>query len=126
MPSRYTLTHGKIGLPCRVLLMDCPKDIARERVLSRQITGRADTDTEDVFEKRFSEFQLKNPSIVAYFETEDKLVKVVRYSFFDGMLTLLRLIPAIQQTFLSRVYSSPLRLQSVVSIQDRRTRLSVM
>lgn len=106
--------------------MDCPKDIARERVLSRQITGRADTDTEDVFEKRFSEFQLKNPSIVAYFETEEKLVKVVRYSFFDDMLTLLRLIPAIQQTFLSRVYSSPLRLQSVVSIQDRRTRLSVM
>lgn len=56
--------------------MECPKDIARKRVMSRQITGRADTDTADIFEKRFSEFQSKNPSIVARFGAEDRLLKV--------------------------------------------------
>ncbi|KAK0626072.1 P-loop containing nucleoside triphosphate hydrolase protein [Immersiella caudata] len=53
------------GAPDLVLFFDCPKDIARDRVITRRV-GRAG-DTLEVFNKRHQEFRELNPSILAYY-----------------------------------------------------------
>ncbi|KAK0666901.1 adenylate kinase-domain-containing protein [Cercophora samala] len=53
------------GPPNMVLFFDCPEDLARERVLSRQL-GRAG-DTIEVFNQRHLEFRELNPPVLSYY-----------------------------------------------------------
>lgn len=74
---KHRLTISKVGIPGRVLFMECSKEAAKDRVLTRGFSDRADTDTEEIFEKRFSEFESNNPAIVAHYTARAKLTKVV-------------------------------------------------
>lgn len=58
-----------------VLYFDCPEAIARERVLNRKVTGRAN-DTEAMFAKRYAEFAKENPAIEEHFRSKGKLIHV--------------------------------------------------
>lgn len=58
--------------------MECPKEIAKARVLHRKVVNRIDD--ENTFERRFAEFCLNYPEIVHRFESEQKLVKACRIS----------------------------------------------
>lgn len=68
------LTSSQLGAPEQVVFMDCPKDTARVRVLTRGDTSRVDD--EELFERRFTEFSNNSPAILAYFEAQNKLNRV--------------------------------------------------
>lgn len=68
------VTSEQIGLPDRVICFECPKEIARDRVLMRKDTSRVDN--EEIFERRYTQFCSDNPAIVARYEAEGKLVRV--------------------------------------------------
>lgn len=55
-------------------MMICPKDIAKKRVLNRNLAGR--NDTSDVFEKRYLEYAVNNAAIEQYYDSRHKLIKV--------------------------------------------------
>ncbi|GAB1318727.1 hypothetical protein MFIFM68171_08937 [Madurella fahalii] len=65
----------EFGEPVAVLFFNCPRDLAKFRVLSRQ-AGRAG-DTSEVFDRRFDEYMLLTPAILYYYHREKrKLVEV--------------------------------------------------
>jgi adenylate kinase family enzyme len=68
-------------LPTFVLFFNCPQAISRERVLNRKVEGR--NDTEQMFEKRYAEFAVENPAIVAYYRGKGQLIEVCYPTLFD-------------------------------------------
>lgn len=48
----------KVGQPALVIYLSCPRDEAKRRYLSRKIPGRVE-DTDEMFEKRYSDYQVK-------------------------------------------------------------------
>lgn len=62
------------GPPCAVFFFNCPKDIARHRVMYRLLPGRDQDET--VFERRYAEFCLNNPGIVEYYQDKQLLIEV--------------------------------------------------
>ncbi|KAJ9654437.1 hypothetical protein H2198_006517 [Neophaeococcomyces mojaviensis] len=72
--SQISYIQDTIGVPNQVVLLDCAKDIAKERVLRRNDTTR--TENEEIFERRFAEYCTNNPDIIARFEAEGKLTRV--------------------------------------------------
>lgn len=59
-----------------VILFKCPKETAKQRYLTRKLPGRLDDD-EVMFEKRFTEFERKNPSIMDFFKWEADVEEVI-------------------------------------------------
>ncbi|PGH05105.1 hypothetical protein AJ80_08404 [Polytolypa hystricis UAMH7299] len=57
-----------VGSPNLSIVLHCPKDVAKERFLSRNLPGRVDDDAE-TFEKRFNEFAEKQPKILDHYRT---------------------------------------------------------
>ena len=57
-----------------MIFLNCPRSIARDRFLTRQIEGREDG--EDVFNRRYDEFVRLNASIVEHYRRQDKLIEV--------------------------------------------------
>lgn len=53
---------NQFGEPKLVLLFDCPKDIAKQRYLTRNLKGR-EADDEAMFEKRYEEYLRQNAEI---------------------------------------------------------------
>ncbi|RDL34379.1 uncharacterized protein BP5553_07507 [Venustampulla echinocandica] len=65
-----------LGLvPNLVLFIDCDKDNAKGRFLTRRLDGRLDDD-DALFETRYKEFEQRNPAVVTYYGCLDKLVKI--------------------------------------------------
>lgn len=62
--------------PAMVLFFNCPREIARDRVLSRNDPTRS-LDTPEVFDKRYAEFERENPAILEHFAKAGKEVVVV-------------------------------------------------
>ena len=60
--------------PAMVLFLNCPKDEACRRVLSR--VGRAN-DTQTVFERRYAEFERENSAVLEHFMRAGKEVVTV-------------------------------------------------
>ncbi|OJD27055.1 hypothetical protein ACJ73_01561 [Blastomyces percursus] len=61
--------------PILVLLFECPKHIAKQRHLTRDLEGR-EADDEAMFEKRYSEYVLENDGIVSAYKQRGLLVGV--------------------------------------------------
>ncbi|KXX76760.1 Adenylate kinase 1 [Madurella mycetomatis] len=90
----------EFGEPVAVLFFNCPRDLAKFRVLSRQ-AGRTG-DTSEVFDRRFSLYNALNPAILDYYRREkSNLVEVdtsrdTRTSSGHMALALTRCYPWIQ------------------------------
>lgn len=69
-----TLTSQQIGIPDRVICFECPEEIARDRVLTRNDASRVDND--EIFGRRYAQFCSDNPAIVTHYEVEGKLIRV--------------------------------------------------
>jgi adenylate kinase family enzyme len=67
-------------MPAFVLFFNCPSAISRERVLTRKVEGR--NDTEEMFEKRYAEFITENPAIVEYYRGKGQLIEVCSPTLF--------------------------------------------
>ncbi|KAL9118829.1 MAG: hypothetical protein Q9187_004620 [Circinaria calcarea] len=65
----------QIGSPTLVILFQCPKDIAQQRYLSRRLPDRL-LDNEEMFKKRFEEFDKENSNIVDYYRSAGTLEEV--------------------------------------------------
>ena len=63
------------GAPLLVLLVGCPKDVAKQRYLKRKLKGR-ETDDEAMFEKRYGEYVQENEGIAREYLERGLLVKV--------------------------------------------------
>ena len=71
------MAHGKlqIGSPVLVIFIQCPRETARQRFLSRRLPDRVDDDA-TLFEKRFDEFDKMNPTIVNHYRAGGILEEV--------------------------------------------------
>lgn len=58
-----------------MISFNCPKEIAKERFLSRKLPDRLHDD-DVMFEKRFAEFERENGEIVQYYRSQGKLEEV--------------------------------------------------
>ncbi|KAI9824975.1 MAG: hypothetical protein M1826_007227, partial [Phylliscum demangeonii] len=63
-----------------VIHVQCPKEVARERYLSRHLPGRLEDDGA-MFEQRYAEFERENAAIVAHYRAVDKLIEVPKIRF---------------------------------------------
>lgn len=76
----------QIGVPDHVVILDCSKDIAKQRVLARKYNTR--NDNEETFEQRFAEFRAGSADILAHFQSRGKLLKVsLAYVYLEQHLT---------------------------------------
>ncbi|KAF1842324.1 P-loop containing nucleoside triphosphate hydrolase protein, partial [Cucurbitaria berberidis CBS 394.84] len=64
-----------LGSPILVMLFDCPEELALERFLARKLAGR-EKDDEQMFKKRYQEFNVSNPSIVDHYREKGLLLEV--------------------------------------------------
>lgn len=58
-----------------VLFFNCPKQIAKQRYLTRKLKGR-ESDDETLFEKRYEEYVRENEDIVCYYRQLGILVEI--------------------------------------------------
>lgn len=58
-----------------MISFNCPKEIAKQRFLSRKLPDRLHDD-DVMFEKRFAEFERENGEIVQYYRSQGKLEEV--------------------------------------------------
>lgn len=58
-----------------VLFFNCPKEIAKQRYLTRNLEGR-EADDEAMFEKRYEEYVQENEGIVREYRERELLVEV--------------------------------------------------
>jgi len=61
--------------PILVLFFNCPKEIAKQRYLTRSLEGR-EADNEVMFEKRYEEYVQENKDIVREYQERGLLVEV--------------------------------------------------
>ena len=60
-----------------VLFFQCPRELAKERVVNRRAGG--ENDNSEVFDKRYKEYIDENPAILDYYGSargKDKLIEV--------------------------------------------------
>ncbi|KAK5070432.1 bifunctional uridylate/adenylate kinase [Lithohypha guttulata] len=103
--DQIALFDSKFGTPSHVFFMDCPEELAKQRVLERQVLGRMDT--AEVFERRHAEFCTNNPEIVRHYEAQEKLIKIdttrpieVSYSEIFAVLSRLSLFRNVTSVYL--------------------------
>ncbi|PGH10580.1 hypothetical protein AJ79_05402 [Helicocarpus griseus UAMH5409] len=78
-PSDFTRAFAfekKLRMPSLVISLQCPKETARDRVLSRTIDDQSLNDKE-TFETRFDLFTLKQPDVLYYYRAASTLLEVV-------------------------------------------------
>lgn len=63
-----------------MISFNCPKEIAKQRFLSRKLPDRLQDD-DVMFEKRFAEFERENGEIVQYYRSQGTLEEVNGPSF---------------------------------------------
>jgi len=64
-----------VAEPILVLFFNCPKEIAKQRYLTRNLEGR-EADDEAMFEKRYKEYVQENEEIVREYQERGLLVEV--------------------------------------------------
>jgi adenylate kinase family enzyme len=75
----------QFGEPKLVLLLICPKEIAKQRYLTRKIEERA-ADDEAMFEKRYEEYLRENAEIEEGYLERGYMVEADTRSGTDGSL----------------------------------------
>lgn len=68
-----------------ILFLDCPEDIMTSRLLERGLTSGRNDDNLEVIRKRFVTFRDESMPIVAMYEKEDKLRRVVADRSVDAV-----------------------------------------
>ena len=76
--GKYKLSEWQLGTPDLVFFFDCKKSTALERYLTRKLEGRLD-DTEQMFHRRYNEFERCNPAVVEYYYRRGLLLHVSFY-----------------------------------------------
>lgn len=72
----YVSTCSKqFAKPELVLFFNCPKEIARQRYLTRNLEGR-ETDDEAMFEKRYQEYVKQNGAIISQYAGRGLLLEI--------------------------------------------------
>jgi adenylate kinase family enzyme len=74
LPQLTWLIVIQTGKPDLVLFFECPKQLAKVRVLTRNLGNRIDD--EDMFETRYTEYCTNNPKIVEYYRKMKILLQV--------------------------------------------------
>ncbi|KAH8803479.1 P-loop containing nucleoside triphosphate hydrolase protein [Xylogone sp. PMI_703] len=64
-----------IGEPILVLYFNCPKEIAKQRYLTRNLKGR-EADDEPMFEKRCAEYMGRNKDIISGYRERRLLIEI--------------------------------------------------
>ncbi|WEW61669.1 hypothetical protein PRK78_007161 [Emydomyces testavorans] len=65
----------QVGVPALAICLNCPKDEAKRRYLSRKVPDRME-DTEELFERRYCEYDVKNVGILERYRDANVLVEV--------------------------------------------------
>ncbi|OBT71263.1 hypothetical protein VF21_09929 [Pseudogymnoascus sp. 05NY08] len=74
--KRGILVDGKqFAKPELVLFFNCPKEVARQRYLTRNLEGR-ETDDEAMFEKRYQEYVKENGAIISQYAGRGLLLEI--------------------------------------------------
>ncbi len=82
LESKYVFCDShplQLGKPDLVLFFDCKESIAADRYLTRKLDGRLD-DNEEMFYRRYEEFQRLNADVLDYYRNLGVLVTVCLYT----------------------------------------------
>ncbi|KFY03038.1 hypothetical protein V490_00332 [Pseudogymnoascus sp. VKM F-3557] len=71
----YMLNSKQFAKPELVLFFNCPKEVARQRYLTRNLEGR-ETDDEAMFEKRYQEYVQENEPIISQYAGKGLLLEI--------------------------------------------------